>query len=118
MRFWIDGPRRSPEDVDPAVRGALTEMYRRALELQAPFYETVDEEMLVPDVTKRLAEIAVPTLVLVGEEGRRRHAPDRAHAATEIPGAATRRLPAPLTRPASSGRRPSTPWRSTSSPNH
>jgi 3-oxoadipate enol-lactonase len=68
MRFWVDGPRRSPEDVDPAVRGAVTEMYRRALELQAPFYETVDEELLVPDVTKRIGEIAVPTLVLVGEE--------------------------------------------------
>jgi pimeloyl-ACP methyl ester carboxylesterase len=68
MRFWVDGPRRSPSDVDPAVRGAVTEMYRRALELQAPFYETVDEELLVPDVTKRIGEIAVPTLVLVGEE--------------------------------------------------
>lgn len=68
MRFWVDGPRRAPSDVDPAVRDAVADMYRLALELQAPHYETVDEELLVPDVTKRIGEIAVPTLVLVGEE--------------------------------------------------
>jgi 3-oxoadipate enol-lactonase len=68
MRFWVDGPRRSPDDVDPAVRGAVAAMQRRALELQAPHYETVDEELLVGDVAQRLGEIAVPTFVLVGEE--------------------------------------------------
>ena len=94
MRFWVDGPRRSPEDVDPAVRGAVAAMQRRALELQAPHYETVDEEMLVPDVAKRLAEIAVPTLVLVGEEDV-----DDMHRiarllAAEIPGARHASIPA------------------------
>jgi 3-oxoadipate enol-lactonase len=93
MRFWVDGPRRSPSDVDPAVRKAMTDMYRQALEMQAPFYETVDEELLVPDVAKRLGEIAVPTLVLVGEEDvddvvRRADA-----LAAEIPGARHATIP-------------------------
>ncbi len=68
MRFWVDGPRRSASDVDPAVRAAVAEMQRDALELQAPHWETVGEELLIPDVSKRLGEIDVPTLVLVGEE--------------------------------------------------
>ena len=93
MRFWVDGPRRSPSDVDPAVRDAMTEMYRLALELQAPHYETVDEEMLVPDVTKRIGEIAVPTLVLVGEEDvEDMHRIGRLLAA-EIPGARHATIP-------------------------
>jgi 3-oxoadipate enol-lactonase len=65
LRTWVDGPRRRPEDVDPAVRARVGEMQRDAYELQR---EWVDEELLVPDLAQRLAEIAVPTLVVVGEE--------------------------------------------------
>ena len=68
LRMWVDGPRRSPEDVDPAVRAAVAEMQGRALELQAPHWERLDEDLLVPDVAERLGEVHVPTLVLVGEE--------------------------------------------------
>ena len=67
LRLWVDGPGRSPEDVDPDVREAARAMQRRALELQAPVWDTHDEEALVPDVADRLGEIRVPTLVLVGE---------------------------------------------------
>jgi pimeloyl-ACP methyl ester carboxylesterase len=35
LRMWVDGPGRTPADVDPAVRAAVGEMERRALELQA-----------------------------------------------------------------------------------
>jgi 3-oxoadipate enol-lactonase len=87
LRTWVDGPRRSPEDVDPAVRRRVAEMQRRAFELQLPFEETAEEELLVPDMAERLGEIATPTLVVVGEED----VPDM-HAigdrlAAEIPGA-------------------------------
>jgi len=62
-------------------------MQRRALELQLPFEETAEEELLVPDLGDRLAEVTAPTLVVVGEED----VPDM-HAiadrlAAEIPGA-------------------------------
>jgi 3-oxoadipate enol-lactonase len=87
LRTWVDGPRRSPDDVDPGVRSAVAEMQRRALELQLPFEETAEEELLVPDLPQRLGEITAPTLLVVGEED----VPDM-HAiadrlVSEIPGA-------------------------------
>ncbi len=68
LRTWVDGPRRGPEDVDPAVRARVAEMQRRAYELQLPVWETAEEEPLVGDLSERLSEIDAPTLVLVGEE--------------------------------------------------
>jgi pimeloyl-ACP methyl ester carboxylesterase len=68
MRTWVDGPRRQPEDVDPAVRLRVAEMQRLAYELQLPVWETADEEPLVDNLAERLGEVAVPTLILVGEE--------------------------------------------------
>ena len=68
LRTWVDGPRRRPEDVDPAVRARVAEMQRRAYELQLPVWETAEEEPLVGDLAERLGEVTAPTLVLVGEE--------------------------------------------------
>jgi 3-oxoadipate enol-lactonase len=68
LRMWVDGPGRKPADVDPAVREAVREMQLRALELQAPVWAELDEELLVEDIVARLGEVRVPTLVLVGEE--------------------------------------------------
>jgi 3-oxoadipate enol-lactonase len=68
MRTWVDGPRRKPEDVDPAVRERVAEMQRQAYELQMPVWETAEEEPLVANLAERLGEVTVPTLILVGEE--------------------------------------------------
>ena len=68
MRTWVDGPRRKPEDVDPAVRERVAEMQRRAYELQMPIWETAEEEPLVGDLAERLGEVTVPTLIVVGED--------------------------------------------------
>ena len=70
LRTWVDGPRRKPEEVDPAVRERVGEMQRRAFELQLGV-DDVEEERLVPDLVERLGEIRAPTLVLVGEEDQR-----------------------------------------------
>jgi 3-oxoadipate enol-lactonase len=67
LRAWVDGPRRSPEDVDADVRARVAEMQRRIYELQL-IVEEDDEELLVEDLGGRLGEITTPTLVLVGEE--------------------------------------------------
>jgi 3-oxoadipate enol-lactonase len=67
LRTWVDGPRRRPEDVDPAVRERVAEMQRRAYELQLPVEED-EEELLVEDVAQRLREVKAPTFVLTGEE--------------------------------------------------
>lgn len=68
LRTWVDGPRRSPEDVDPAVRTRVAEMQRRAYELQLPVEGTAEEEPLVADLAERLGEVGAPTLLVVGEE--------------------------------------------------
>jgi 3-oxoadipate enol-lactonase len=66
LRTWVDGPNRSPDEVDPMVRGKVAEMQRRALELALACPEA-QEEALVLDVGERLGEISVPTLAIVGE---------------------------------------------------
>ena len=68
LRMWVDGPRRGPGDVDPRVRMAVADMTHRALELQAPHWERLGEDLLVPDVAERLEEVRAPTLVVVGDE--------------------------------------------------
>ena len=91
LRTWVDGPRRAPEDVDPAVRSRVGEMQRRAYELQR---EWVDEEPLVPDPAERLAEIEVRTFVLVGEEDQPDMQTITERLAREIPGARFATIPA------------------------
>ena len=64
LRCWTDGPRRTPDQVDPAVRervrGMLTENLTRLM----------NEEELSPQAPAaiaRLKEIRAPTLVIVGD---------------------------------------------------
>jgi 3-oxoadipate enol-lactonase len=70
LRMWVDGPRRSPEDVDAGVRERVREMQRRAFELQVPVGEAAEEMLLVENLFDRVGEITAPTLVLTGEEDR------------------------------------------------
>jgi len=69
VRFWIDGPGRRPEEVDPELRRHAHAMQLRALELQVPSYLEVGdlEEPLVPDLGDRLGAVTQATLVVVGE---------------------------------------------------
>jgi 3-oxoadipate enol-lactonase len=66
LTWWVDGPHRDASSVDPAVRERVRQMQRRAFELTAG-WDDVDEVELDPPALDRLAEIAVPSLVLVGE---------------------------------------------------
>jgi pimeloyl-ACP methyl ester carboxylesterase len=92
LRTWVDGPRRSPEEVDAGVRARVGEMQRRALELQVPVGDDAEEELLVPDLADRLGDIQAPTLVLVGDQDQ----PDMQAIAErlerEIPGARSARI--------------------------
>ena len=67
LRTWVDGPHRSPDEVDPEIRQKVGEMQRRALELYVEGGADAQEEALVLDIGDRLGEISVPTLVLAGE---------------------------------------------------
>ena len=70
VRMWVDGPRRGPDAVDPAVRDLVREMNLIALKNEAM---QLGEE-LEPEVpaASRLSGIQAPTLVLVGDEDRAR----------------------------------------------
>ena len=67
VRFWVDGVGRTSDEVDAGVRSRVHEMQRRALELQVEAGDAAEEHLLADDLDRRLAEIAVPTMVLVGE---------------------------------------------------
>ena len=86
LRTWVDGPGRSPEDVDPEVRARVGEMQLRAYELQRDLTED-EEELLVEDLPQRLGDVRVPTLVARRRGGPARHACDRRAPGAEIPGA-------------------------------
>jgi pimeloyl-ACP methyl ester carboxylesterase len=64
---WVDGPARGPDAVDPAVRAFVGRMQREAFEI--PEWDPVlaPEHELSPPAAARLAELALPVLVVVGE---------------------------------------------------
>ena len=70
MRMWVDGPSRSPDEVDPELRAKVAEMQRRAIEIYLQAGEEGEHQPLVDDWGSRLAEISVPTLVIVGDLDR------------------------------------------------
>jgi 3-oxoadipate enol-lactonase len=65
LSWWVEGPHRSADQVDPAVRELVARMQRRAFEVTADWAD-VEERELEPPALDRLGEIAVPVLVLVG----------------------------------------------------
>jgi len=65
LRMWVDGPRRTPDQVDPTVRQRVYEMQYHAFTVPIP--DEAKEIALEPPATTRLAEIHVPTLLIVGE---------------------------------------------------
>ncbi len=70
VRMWVDGPRRGPDVVDPALRDLVREMNLIALENEAlQLGEEAEPEI---PAASRLSRIQAPTLVLVGDEDRAR----------------------------------------------
>jgi pimeloyl-ACP methyl ester carboxylesterase len=67
LRAWVDGPDRTSEAVEPALRRFVATMQREAFELPEWDQDTAPEHELTPPATARLAELACPILVVVGE---------------------------------------------------
>lgn len=65
MRMWVDGPKRSPEEVDPTVRQHVYDMQYQAIGVEQP--EEAEEIKLDPPACERLSEITAPTLAIVGD---------------------------------------------------
>ena len=62
VRLWIDGPQRSPDQVDARLRERAHEMSLTALP-----NIFVREEPLEPPAIGRLNQLAIPTLVIAGD---------------------------------------------------
>jgi 3-oxoadipate enol-lactonase len=63
LQLWIDGPNRTPEEVDPEVRERVREMNRHNYEVESDEGTPIWPET---PAAERLHEIAVPTLIVVG----------------------------------------------------
>lgn len=66
LRMWVDGPNRTPDQVNPAVRERVREMQLHAFAMDIP--EAVEKRSLTPPAITRLAEIQVPTLIIIGDQ--------------------------------------------------
>ena len=66
VRMWVDGPYRTPEQVNPRVRVRVREMQRHAFTIVEP--EGMEERPLTPPAIARLSEVTLPVLVLVGDQ--------------------------------------------------
>jgi 3-oxoadipate enol-lactonase len=87
LRMWVAGPDRSLDDIAPGVRGSVAQMQRLAFEHWREVGDAAKEEPLVDAVAERLGEIAVPTLVLVGDLDRPEMRAIADYLAAKIPGA-------------------------------
>jgi pimeloyl-ACP methyl ester carboxylesterase len=67
VRIWVDGPYRSPDNVDPVLRDLVREMNLIALRNEPDLGE---ERPAEPPAVNRLAEIQAPTLVVAGDLDR------------------------------------------------
>jgi 3-oxoadipate enol-lactonase len=65
LTWWVEGTRRSADQVDPSVREHVRRMQRRAFEVTAG-WDDVEVRELDPPALDRLREIGIPVLVLVG----------------------------------------------------
>jgi 3-oxoadipate enol-lactonase len=69
LQMWVDGPTRSPGDVDPAVREHLARMNYSALEREEAAEQQgtdIEPSELEPPAIGRLGEVTAPTLVVTG----------------------------------------------------
>ena len=64
LQIWVDGPRRSPSEVDSRLRERVREMNLIALSATS---DSSIEQALEPPAAHRLEEIRVPTLIVIGE---------------------------------------------------
>jgi 3-oxoadipate enol-lactonase len=65
LRMWVDGPQRTPNQVNPEARERVRVMQHHAFTVPIP--ENAEELSLTPPAITRLAELHVPTLVIVGD---------------------------------------------------
>ena len=84
-RWWVDGPKRKSEQVNPALRDRVTMMNAVNLEYEARGLG--EEQDLEPPAAQRLSELHTPLLVIVGDLDRFKILEVADLLAAEVPGA-------------------------------
>ncbi|MFL5803821.1 MAG: alpha/beta fold hydrolase [Roseiflexaceae bacterium] len=85
LRMWVDGPHRAPGQVDPSVRERVRVMQHHAFTIPTPLGAELIH--IDPPAIERLAEVRVPTLVVVGDLDIAEKLAMAERLAAEIPGA-------------------------------
>jgi pimeloyl-ACP methyl ester carboxylesterase len=67
LDFWVAGPRRTADEVDPKIRELVAEMQLQAFR-QSKGHDDLRAARLDPPASQRLGEVNVPTLVVTGDE--------------------------------------------------
>jgi pimeloyl-ACP methyl ester carboxylesterase len=98
LRTWLDGPERDAAPIPAALRERVSEMQRSSFETLVRAYERSPEPGPVawtePPAATRLAEVAVPTLVVVGRLDQPDFRAISRRLAAEIPGTESAELDA------------------------
>lgn len=68
VEVWVDGPNRTPEQVERRVRDLVYAMNLIALHNEVAAEGKSEEQALAPPAYDRLGEIRVPTLIIVGDQ--------------------------------------------------
>jgi pimeloyl-ACP methyl ester carboxylesterase len=69
VRFWTDGPRRTPEQVNAQARTRITEMSTQHIQRHGDLMAHQQHMLpLEPPAVNRLAEVKAPTLIVVGDQ--------------------------------------------------
>lgn len=89
MQIWIDGPHRSPDEVNPLVRELALTMNAIALANEG----VVEERPLAPPAIGRLDEVNVPVLIIAGELDTARTRAAAGHLAARLPQARLELIP-------------------------
>jgi 3-oxoadipate enol-lactonase len=67
LDFWVAGPRRTLDEVDPKIRELVADMQLQALR-QSKGHDDARADRLDPPASQRLGDVNVPTLVVTGDE--------------------------------------------------
>jgi pimeloyl-ACP methyl ester carboxylesterase len=86
LRMWVDGVRRTPDQVDPAVRELVREMNLASFTRDAQ-HQQGQSQPLEPPAFGRLGEVRAPTLVIVGSDDQPLIVRTAEVLASQIPGA-------------------------------
>jgi pimeloyl-ACP methyl ester carboxylesterase len=91
LRAWVDGIHRQPEQVDTAVRQKVARMQREIFDIPVP--DDAKEQSLQSVAYGRLAEITIPTLILIGDLDLPEKVEQAHWLATQIPNAQIATIP-------------------------